>query len=83
MHRVQPRGEFVEPALPTVIQMDYTLGNESPDKSQELKVIGMINTATGFAGATAPVKGRTFVSRDGANIFHMLVCSEVCAADRP
>ena len=80
MHSVKPRDEVVHPARPTVFQMDYTFSSDSLDTSQELKVMGMITKATGFARETdVPVKGRkekhVFLSKRS--------CSEVCAADRP
>ena len=38
MHRVQPRGESLHPASPTVLQMVHTFGSDSFDKARELEI---------------------------------------------
>ena len=46
MHRVQLYDEMFDPARATVLEMDYTFGSDSLDTSEELTVVGTINTAT-------------------------------------
>ena len=72
MHHVQFGDELLDPARPSVIQMDWTFGSVKHDESQELKVMGM-------------VKGdKHFVSVEMERTFsYALVCSNVCASDRP
>ena len=88
MQQVLPRDELFGPARPTVIQMDFSFGGDSQNKSQVTRVEGdgLDQYSHGFCWSDCYSReGRktcVFVEM-GRTCSHALVCSEVCDSDRP